>query len=81
VEPSSQKKEKYMIECRFVFRAPGMGASDSLNTVYQVQAVPKVGETISLSNGADGYSTAKVNEVAHYINTSTGKHEVTVYYS
>ncbi|TKC98284.1 hypothetical protein [Polyangium fumosum] len=65
-----------MIPCRFIFSFKNGGASASLNSIFQVHTVPRVGETIYL--GSAGPSIVK--EVEHAINPADGTHEIRVYY-
>jgi hypothetical protein len=69
-----------MISCRFVYLFANGGASDSLNQVYSVHALPKVGETLCFIGGDGEEARNEVKEVVHHINPTDGTHEIVVYY-
>jgi tripartite-type tricarboxylate transporter receptor subunit TctC len=70
-----------MINCRFIFQFASGGASDSLNRIERVHAIPRIGEKVSITNN-DGSSSGAmaVKDVIHWINSETGEHAVDVYY-
>ncbi len=69
-----------MIDCRFVYKFKGGGASDSLSQVYKVHAVPQIGQELIFVGNDGNAPTSKVIDVVHYIDRATGTHEITVYY-
>ena len=69
-----------MIPCRFVYQFPSGGASDTLNQLYEVHDVPKVGETLYFLNNEELGPELEVKEVMHYINTEDLTHQIFVYY-
>jgi len=68
-----------MIPCRFIYRFVSGGSSDSLNQVYQVHAVPCVGDAIDFVGEDGNAARLVVLEVAHSINPTAATHEVVVY--
>ena len=70
-----------MIPCKFVyvFRG-GSSGSASLNQVYQVHAVPNVGDTVwFLGSNGEG-PEFEVKEVDHFIRPTEMTHEIVVSY-
>lgn len=63
-----------MIPCRFKYKFPTGGASDSLDQVYNVHSVPSVGDTLFIGGESE------VKEVVHFINPTERTHEILVYY-
>ena len=69
-----------MFECTFIYRFKTGGNSDSINQKYKVHVVPRVGESIDFIRTDGNSSTSVVKEVAHYIHSETGIHEIYVFY-
>lgn len=69
-----------MIDCKFVFRFPSGGISDSLNQTYKVQSVPRTGDKVSFVSENGSHAISEVKEVIHYINPTTGTHDISVFY-
>jgi hypothetical protein len=74
------RRRKEMIDCRFVYKFKSGGASDSLNQIYKVHAVPQIGQTLSFVGDEGSTTRSKVIDVVHHINPTKGTHEITVYY-
>ena len=69
-----------MIACKFVYVFRGGGASDSLNQVYQVHAIPNVGDNVwFLGTNGEG-AKCEVKAVDHYIRPTEKTHEIVVSY-
>lgn len=69
-----------MIPCRFIYRFANGGASDSLNQVYEVHTIPRVGDVLYFIGENGNAARSVVLEVAHNISPSARTHEVVVYY-
>jgi hypothetical protein len=51
-----------------------------MNLVYQVHAVPNVGDRVVVTGGEGPSAEAEVKEVVHYIDPTKRTHEIIVYY-
>lgn len=69
-----------MIPVRFIWRSTDGKASDTLNQIYNILAVPRIGDTVYFFNDDKTQTRTKVEEVVFSINPAQNTHEIIVYY-
>lgn len=69
-----------MFPCRFIFRFKSGGNSNSLDQVYNVHSVPRVGDNVGFVNENGDGTKHEVKQVEHFLNRHTGTHEILVFY-